>query len=208
MFRKINVPLLGIVENMSHYECPACGHKEHIFGEEGALRTAEAMKMDGQVAFADAASAAKPVFQPLQDMSPNPTSMTHHAHLLHLPLVVATGPIICRQTCVVLLYSMCALCGIADSVPWYKSGSQERCTQCLRLDFSKLPCRCRFHVLQVPLQLAIRQTSDAGTPIVAHQPDSASAQAYQRISTLIYDKLQQLPTQLQPPLLGRASGVT
>ena len=51
MFRKINVPLLGIVENMSHYECPACGHKEHIFGEEGALRTAEAMKMDvlGQV---------------------------------------------------------------------------------------------------------------------------------------------------------------
>ena len=51
MFRKINVPLLGIVENMSHYECPACGHKEHIFGEEGALRTAAAMKMDvlGQV---------------------------------------------------------------------------------------------------------------------------------------------------------------
>lgn len=51
MFRKIKVPLLGIVENMSHYECPACGHKEHIFGEEGALRTAAAMKMDvlGQV---------------------------------------------------------------------------------------------------------------------------------------------------------------
>ena len=51
MFRKISVPLLGIVENMSHYECPACGHKEHIFGEEGALRTAEAMNMDvlGQV---------------------------------------------------------------------------------------------------------------------------------------------------------------
>lgn len=51
MFRKINVPLLGIVENKSHYECPACGHKEHILGKEGALRTGEAMKMDvlGQV---------------------------------------------------------------------------------------------------------------------------------------------------------------
>lgn len=51
MFRKINVPLLGIVENMSHYQCPACGHREHIFGHEGALRTAESMKMDvlGQV---------------------------------------------------------------------------------------------------------------------------------------------------------------
>ena len=51
MFRKIHVPLLGIVENMSHYQCPACGHKEHIFGHEGAIRTAEAMNMDvlGQV---------------------------------------------------------------------------------------------------------------------------------------------------------------
>ncbi len=51
MFRKIKVPLLGIVENMSHYQCPACGHREHIFGHEGALRTAETMKMDvlGQV---------------------------------------------------------------------------------------------------------------------------------------------------------------
>ena len=62
--------------------------------------------------------------------------------------------------------------------------------------------------LQVPLQLAIRETSDAGTPIVAHQPDSPPAQAYQHIAALIYDKLQQLPTQLQPPLLGRAPGVT
>ena len=62
--------------------------------------------------------------------------------------------------------------------------------------------------LQVPLQLAIRDTSDTGTPIVAHQPESPSAQAYQHISTLIYYKLQQLPTQLQPPLLSRASGVT
>ena len=51
MFRKINVPLLGIVENMSHYQCPACGHKEHIFGQEGAIKTAQTMRMDvlGQV---------------------------------------------------------------------------------------------------------------------------------------------------------------
>ena len=56
MFRKINVPLLGIVENMSHYQCPSCGHKEHIFGHEGALRTAKAMDMDvlGQVSIVSA----------------------------------------------------------------------------------------------------------------------------------------------------------
>lgn len=72
------------------------------------------------------------------------------------------------------------------------------------------PCQERWAVLchaQVPLQLAIRETSDSGTPIVAHQPDSPAAQAYQHISSLIYEKLQQTPTQLQPPLLGHASGV-
>lgn len=51
MFRKIKVPLLGLVENMSGYQCPACGHKEHIFGHEGGVRTAADMSMDvlGQV---------------------------------------------------------------------------------------------------------------------------------------------------------------
>ena len=57
--------------------------------------------------------------------------------------------------------------------------------------------------MQVPLQLAIRETSDAGTPIVAQNPDSPSAQAYQGIAARIYEKLQQTPTQLQPPLLGQ-----
>ena len=51
MFRKIKVPLLGLVENMSGYQCPACGHREHIFGHEGGIRTAADMSMTvlGQV---------------------------------------------------------------------------------------------------------------------------------------------------------------
>ena len=51
MFRKIQVPLLGLVENMSGYQCPACGHQEHIFGHEGGVRTASDLNMDvlGQV---------------------------------------------------------------------------------------------------------------------------------------------------------------
>lgn len=35
MFQKVNVPVLGIVENMAVHICSNCGHKEHIFGEEG-----------------------------------------------------------------------------------------------------------------------------------------------------------------------------
>jgi len=32
MFQKVNTKVLGIVENMSYYICPKCGHKEYIFG--------------------------------------------------------------------------------------------------------------------------------------------------------------------------------
>ncbi len=41
MFRKLEVPVLGLVENMSAYKCPECGHIEHIFGSGGGHRTAE-----------------------------------------------------------------------------------------------------------------------------------------------------------------------
>jgi len=41
MFRKLNAPILGVIENMSHYACPACGHREEIFGSGGARQTAE-----------------------------------------------------------------------------------------------------------------------------------------------------------------------
>jgi ATP-binding protein involved in chromosome partitioning len=43
MFRKLDVPVLGIVENMSHYTCPECGHVEHVFGSGGGRRTADAL---------------------------------------------------------------------------------------------------------------------------------------------------------------------
>jgi len=41
MFEKVNIPILGIVENMSTHVCPNCGHESHIFGEGGADRMAK-----------------------------------------------------------------------------------------------------------------------------------------------------------------------
>lgn len=35
MFEKVGIPILGIVENMSVYVCPNCGHAEHVFGSGG-----------------------------------------------------------------------------------------------------------------------------------------------------------------------------
>ncbi len=38
MFEKVDIPILGIVENMSIYVCPNCNHQEHIFGEGGGQK--------------------------------------------------------------------------------------------------------------------------------------------------------------------------
>lgn len=38
MFEKVNIPILGIVENMSTHICSNCGHEEHIFGSGGAAK--------------------------------------------------------------------------------------------------------------------------------------------------------------------------
>ena len=41
MFEKVEVPVLGVVENMATHICSNCGHEEHIFGEGGGARMAE-----------------------------------------------------------------------------------------------------------------------------------------------------------------------
>jgi ATP-binding protein involved in chromosome partitioning len=38
MFEKVGVPIIGIVENMSTYICPSCGHEEHVFGSGGGQK--------------------------------------------------------------------------------------------------------------------------------------------------------------------------
>ena len=40
MFRKVDIPVLGVVENMSLYECPKCGELSHLFGAGGGERVA------------------------------------------------------------------------------------------------------------------------------------------------------------------------
>jgi ATP-binding protein involved in chromosome partitioning len=45
MFRKVNIPILGMVENMSGFICPDCGKKYDIFGSGGARRKAEELRV-------------------------------------------------------------------------------------------------------------------------------------------------------------------
>jgi ATP-binding protein involved in chromosome partitioning len=46
MFRKVDVPVLGIIENMSYFACPNCGHQTNIFGHGGAKVEAERLELD------------------------------------------------------------------------------------------------------------------------------------------------------------------
>jgi ATP-binding protein involved in chromosome partitioning len=91
MFERVGVPVLGLVENMSFYCCPNCGHRADLFGHGGGRREAERLGVE--------------------------------------------------------------------------------------------------FLGELPLKLAIRELSDAGTPIVAARPETEEAQAYQRIATRLREKL-------------------
>jgi ATP-binding protein involved in chromosome partitioning len=91
MFRKVDVPVLGIIENMSYFSCPNCGHRSEIFSHGGARREAERLGVE-------------------------------------------------------------FLC-------------------------------------EVPLDIAIRETSDEGTPIVVAQPDSEHAKVYRLLAKRVWEKV-------------------
>jgi ATP-binding protein involved in chromosome partitioning len=91
MFKRVNVPVLGVVENMSYFLCPQCGTRSDIFGHGGAR---------------------------------------HEAERLGVPFLG-----------------------------------------------------------EVPLDMAIREKSDAGLPVVATEPDGPHAQIYREIATKVRDQL-------------------
>jgi ATP-binding protein involved in chromosome partitioning len=103
MFRKVDVPVLGIIENMSTFICPNCGHQTDIFGHGGARAEAERLGCD--------------------------------------------------------------------------------------------------FLGEIPLDMAIRVTSDSGQPIVIDQPDSPHAEAYRAIATAIAAKLAGEPTRAAPQIV-------
>ncbi|HEY8015029.1 MAG TPA: Mrp/NBP35 family ATP-binding protein [Dongiaceae bacterium] len=103
MFRKVDVPVLGIIENMSYFACPHCGERSDIFSHGGARR-----------------EAAK-----------------------------------------------------------------------LGIDF----------LGELPLDMAIRETSDGGHPIVAAAPDSGPAKTYRAIAEQVWHKVQGAPAKAAPRIV-------
>lgn len=102
MFQRTQVPVFGIVENMSTFVCPHCGGQTHIFGHGGARETARTIGCD--------------------------------------------------------------------------------------------------FLGEIPLHLSIRETSDAGSPIMATQPDAPQAQAFLAIAAKIAEKLKASPSRTAPTI--------
>ncbi|MDH2347683.1 MULTISPECIES: Mrp/NBP35 family ATP-binding protein [unclassified Bradyrhizobium] len=73
MFKKVNVPVLGIVENMSYFQCPHCGTKSDIFGHGGARHEAEKLAVPflGEVPLHMAIRATSDAGTPVVDSEPD-----------------------------------------------------------------------------------------------------------------------------------------
>lgn len=46
MFRKVNVPIMGLIENMSYFICPGCGEKTDIFSSGGAVKASKKLQVE------------------------------------------------------------------------------------------------------------------------------------------------------------------
>jgi ATP-binding protein involved in chromosome partitioning len=59
MYKKLNIPPIGIIENMSHFACPDCGHEADIFGHGGGEKLAAELNVPflGRV----------PIYQPIRE---------------------------------------------------------------------------------------------------------------------------------------------
>jgi ATP-binding protein involved in chromosome partitioning len=84
MFRKVDVPVLGIIENMSYFACPNCGHVTHIFSHGGAREEAERLGVEflGEVpldmAIRETSDQGRPIVMSQPD-SPHATAFLHIA---------------------------------------------------------------------------------------------------------------------------------
>ena len=87
MFKKLNAPIIGIIENMSEYVCPHCGKRDEIFGTGGARKIAERLEIPflGEIPLAtsirETSDAGKPIVLSQPD-SPSAKAFTHAAEQL------------------------------------------------------------------------------------------------------------------------------
>lgn len=168
LFRKINVPVLGLLENMSYHVCASCGARSHIFGEDGGKRLAHAQHMEllGQVLSAPGLRGAG-----------SRQSMTVMWHL-----IVDSACASCSQlACLERVSGRCA------------SADHEACPRPAFISAASPMGGIDPHVLlcaQIPLHVDVRTCSDEGSPIVARDVQAPAAQAYKQAAHQVWELVQ------------------
>lgn len=73
MFRKVEVPVLGIIQNMSSFLCPKCGNISHIFGKDGTEKLAKELNLEilGDIPLDIAIRETSDMGQPIVISKPN-----------------------------------------------------------------------------------------------------------------------------------------
>lgn len=83
MFDKVNVPILGLIENMSWFECPSDGKRYHLFGRDGGVREAQRLGVPplGQIPLTEQTRESGDQGAPVAtaDPSENPAAHAFHA---------------------------------------------------------------------------------------------------------------------------------
>ena len=76
MFEKLNVPIIGVVENMSHFICPNCDERHYIFGDGGAKKISEQFNMPflGEIPLNSGIMSGSDVGKPIMITSPDTPS--------------------------------------------------------------------------------------------------------------------------------------
>ena len=83
MYQKLDVPTLGIVENMSHYVCPSCNHESDIFGKGGGQKVADELGVPflGQIPIYEPIRIGSDIGTPLVLSEPDSTASKAFLHV-------------------------------------------------------------------------------------------------------------------------------
>nr|CAG4644977.1 EOG090X0A5B [Leptodora kindtii] len=83
MFKKVGIPVLGVVNNMSSYSCPNCGHHSHIFGQSGGQKLSQEIGVDviGDIPFDGSIVEASDGGHPAVMSSSNPSIVRAYTSL-------------------------------------------------------------------------------------------------------------------------------
>jgi ATP-binding protein involved in chromosome partitioning len=100
MFEKTKVPVLGLVENMSFFCCPNCGHRAEIFGHGGARKEAERMGTDflGEVPLLLDIRTASDAGQPIAASAPDSEAAKAYAGIARLVWDKVTSRAVLRSS--------------------------------------------------------------------------------------------------------------